>query len=91
MVERPNWQRTVLLISCIPIAVFCNVIRVTTTGLLHIYGREDLAQGTAHQILGIVTLLIALGLFNLFGLILSNLVVVSGDEADDPTERDPTE
>lgn len=82
--ERPNWQRALLLISCVPIAVFCNVIRVTTTGLLYVYGHEDIARGTAHQVLGILTLLIALGLFNLFGVILSNLVVVRCDEPNDP-------
>lgn len=77
--DRPPWQRVVMVASCVPIAVLCNTIRVTTTGLLYIHGREEFAQGTAHQLLGIVMLLIALGLYALLGYVLSHIIV---DEAE---------
>jgi len=77
--ERPAWQRLVMVVSCLPIALFCNVIRVTTTGYLTIMGRTDLAQGTAHQLLGIAMLLIALGLYSLLGYVLDNLFVEGPD------------
>ncbi len=72
---RPNWQRVVMVFSCLPIAVLCNTIRVTTTGLLHIHGLETYAKGTPHQLLGILMLVIALGLYALIGYILSHLFI----------------
>ncbi len=73
--ERPHWQRLILVLSCLPVALMCNVIRVTTTGLLYIYGHEELARGTPHQLLGLVMLGIALGLFATLGYILNRLFV----------------
>jgi len=73
--DRPMWQRAIMMVSCLPIAVFCNTIRVTTTGLCWIYGYHDFAQGTPHQLLGIVTLGIALGLYALIGYVLAHLMV----------------
>ncbi len=78
--DRPTWQRVVLVLSCLPVAVFCNAIRVTTTGLLIVHGQWDLARGTPHQLLGILTLGIALGLFALLGRVLSHLVVEDSDK-----------
>ncbi len=73
--DRPAWQRIVMVLSCIPIAVFCNSIRVTTTGLLHVYGRQELATGTAHQLLGVLMLVIALGLYAVIGYVLNHLFI----------------
>ena len=72
---RPAWQRVVMVLSCIPIAVVCNTIRVTTTGLFFVYGHEELAMGTPHQLLGILMLVIALGLYALIGYVLSHLFI----------------
>ena len=79
--ERPAWQRTILVLSCLPIAVFCNAIRVTITGLLYVYGHRDLAQGTPHTILGIGTFAIALGLFALIGYVAQHLFIERSDDA----------
>ena len=73
--DRPAWQRIIMILSCVPIAVFCNTIRVTTTGLLYVHGHQDLARGTPHQLLGILMLMIALGLFLAIGYVLSRLFV----------------
>ncbi len=75
--ERPVWQRLIMVLACVPIAVFCNMIRVFVTGVLHVYGYQDLSQGSAHALLGLAMLPIALGLFSLVGWILQNLVVES--------------
>lgn len=83
--ERPAWQRLVLVASCVPIAVFCNAVRVTVTGLLYISGNQDLAQGTPHQLLGILMLGIALGLFALLQYILSHLFLEESDDASGQT------
>lgn len=73
--DRPLWQRVVMVFAVLPIAVFCNTIRVVVTGLLYVTGHQDWAQGTAHQSLGLVMLFLALGLFWLVGLVLERLFV----------------
>lgn len=78
--DRPTWQRICMVLVCIPIAVFCNLIRVTVTGVLTIYG-SDWARGTPHALLGLAMLPIALGLFALTGYILKHLFV-----EDEPAE-----
>jgi len=80
--ERPLWQRVIMVASCLPIAVLCNAVRVTITGLLNITGHAEYAQGTPHQLLGMVMLLIALGCFALIGYVLSHLFVETAEDAD---------
>lgn len=73
--RRPIWQRVVMVTACIPIAIFCNAVRVTVTGWLQIQGYEQLARGTAHEVLGLIMFGMALGLFSLLGYVLSHLWV----------------
>ncbi|MCB9865826.1 MAG: exosortase/archaeosortase family protein [Phycisphaerales bacterium] len=77
--DRKLWHRVVLVLACVPIAVFCNMIRVFVTGVIHVYGYRDLSQGTAHELLGLAMLPIALGLFALVGWVLNHLFVESPD------------
>lgn len=79
--DRPLWQRLVMVAACLPIAMFCNVVRVTTTGLLFVTGNDEWARGTPHQLLGLLMLVLALGLFSALGWVLANLFV---DESDSP-------
>ena len=88
--NRATWQRVIMVLSCIPIALVCNTIRVTITGLFFVYGRNDWAQGTPHQLLGISMLVIAFGLFALVGYVLNQLFVEDAGEdsfAGPPAER----
>jgi len=73
--ERPTWQRIALLASCVPIAVLCNTIRVTITGLMYVYDRQELARGTPHELLGVAMFLVALGMYSALGYALSNFFV----------------
>lgn len=73
--ERPLWHRMVMILSCIPIAIFCNMVRVTTTGLFVVFGRDDLAKGVPHMLLGLSMLLIAFGLFSSISHVLGHLFV----------------
>lgn len=79
--ERPAWQRLAMIISCVPIAIFCNIIRVTTTGFFVVFERKDLAEGHWHTMLGLGMLFIAFGLYGLVSYVLNNLVV------DEPREQ----
>jgi len=72
---RPLWQRLVLLASTIPIAIFCNVVRVTVTGFIHVLGDPKYAQGIYHDMLGILMLPLAFGLYGALAWFMSNLFV----------------
>ena len=82
--DRSWWQRVIMIVACVPIAIFSNFIRVSVTCILHVYVDPKYAGGTYHTLLGMVTLLIALGIFMGLGWLLNNLVV---EEAEDPGER----
>lgn len=57
---RPLWQRIVMTVSAVPIAVFCNVMRVSGQGLLDRFWSAELSQGFAHQFVGLVMLVPAM-------------------------------
>jgi len=81
---RPIWQRLVLLASTIPIAIFCNIIRVTVTGFIYILIHPKYAQGIYHDMLGMAMLPLAFGLYGLIAWFMSSLFVeeteMSGEE-----------
>jgi exosortase len=78
---RPFWQRVIISFSAIPIAIFCNVMRVAGTGLLYRYGGPDWAEGFTHQFVGLVMLVPAFFLILMVGWILDHLFVeeIEGD------------
>jgi len=78
--ERVWWHRGVLLLSILPIAVVCNIVRVTVTGLLWVTDHPDWATGAPHTLLGLVVLGLALGLFSLISYILNHLFVDVPDD-----------
>lgn len=73
--DRPLWQRIIMLLSCVPIAIFANVVRVTATSMIHIYVGEQYAVGTYHTALGLGTMFLAFLIFLALGWVLSRLVV----------------
>lgn len=75
MSERPLWQRIILVLSCVPIATFCNFIRVTVTCWLHVFVDPKYATGNYHLMLGLVVILLAFGIFSGLGWVLGRLVV----------------
>ncbi|MGE0481329.1 MAG: exosortase/archaeosortase family protein [Phycisphaerae bacterium] len=77
---RPLWQQLLMVGASVPIAVFCNFIRVTITCWLHIFVNPKYAEGNYHTVLGLVTLMLALGIFAGLGWVLSNLTVEERDE-----------
>ena len=79
--ERPLWHRIVLVLACVPIATFCNFIRVTITCYLHIFVDPKYATGQYHMMLGLVVIGLAFGIFSAIGWILNHLFV-EAPEAD---------
>jgi len=79
---RPNWQRGVLVVSTIPIAMMCNIVRVTVTGFLYVLVNPDYTHGIYHDALGVAMLPLALGLYSGVGWFMSSLFEDETDEQD---------
>jgi exosortase len=73
--ERPFWQRAVLLICTVPIAVFCNIVRVTVTGFLYVLVGQQYTQGIYHDLLGLAMLPLAFGLYGLLAWFMASLFI----------------
>ncbi|MHC4790051.1 MAG: exosortase/archaeosortase family protein [Planctomycetota bacterium] len=72
---RPKTQRIVLLASTIPIAIFCNIVRVTVTGFIYVLMHPKYTQGIYHNILGLAMLPLAFGLYGFLAWFMSSLFV----------------
>ena len=82
---RPIWQRLVLLASTLPIAIFCNIVRVTITGFIYILGNPKYAQGIYHDMLGMLMLPLAFVMYGGLAWLMANLFV------DEETVAEPVE
>jgi len=78
--DRALWHRFVMIIACVPIAIFCNIIRVTVTGFMTVLGQKDLASGVPHTLLGLAMLVIAFGLYSSIAYVLGHLFVEAGPD-----------
>ena len=77
---RATWQRIVVVIVVIPVALFCNVLRVIITGCFQMYGHPELATGTPHTVVGLCTFGIGFALYLGILWILDHLFVEEEDE-----------
>ena len=77
--ERPLWQRLVLLASTIPIAVFCNIVRITATGFIYVLVHPKYTQGIYHDGLGFMMLPLAFGLYGFLVWFMSSLFIEGSD------------
>lgn len=80
---RPIVHRIGLVLSTVPIAIICNILRVLLTGLIYIYIGLEYAQGILHTILGMVMLLVAFGLYGFLAWVMNNLFVEEKEEGGD--------
>jgi exosortase len=80
---RPVWQRLVLLASTIPIAIFCNIVRVTATGFIYILMHPKYAQGIYHDLLGMAMLPLAFGLYGILAWFISSLFIEESEAIDE--------
>jgi exosortase/archaeosortase family protein len=82
--EKPMWQRLTLILSTVPIAVFCNVVRVVGTGFLYRFVHRDTAKGFLHDFAGIVMLLVAMVMLMAVSAVLGRL---SGGRKEAPADE----
>jgi len=54
MVKRSRCQKAILFLSSIPVAVVCNVIRLSVTGMLFLLASTELAEKFFHDFAGLV-------------------------------------
>jgi exosortase len=84
--NRPTWQRVILVIMTIPIAILINVIRVSITGTMYVIDRPELGQKFMHEFLGMVMLIPAFLLLWALGWLLQHLLI---EEEEQPLETQP--
>jgi exosortase len=78
---RPLWQKLIITASAVPIAIFCNVMRVSGQGLLDRYVSRELSESFAHQFVGLIMMIPAFFLLLAMGWILDRLLLEEVDEA----------
>ena len=74
IIERPRWQKVVVVLSSVPIALACNALRIVAAGYCHAMGLDGLAQGMLHGSSGLLMMPAALLLIALECWALANLV-----------------
>ena len=75
--RRTWWQRGIMMVMTVPIALTVNVGRVVTLGLLLMVD-EKMTKGDFHTFVGMLMLIPAAGLFLLLGWVLDKLVIHDG-------------
>ena len=83
MVKRPRWQKTVVVLSSIPIAVICNVLRIFVTALLIAMVSSEMGEKFFHDFAGLVMMPAAVML--IFGelWLMDKLIVAEPGPGDD--------
>jgi exosortase len=77
---RALWEKAVIALSAIPIAIFCNVMRVSGQGLLDRYVSREWSEGFAHQFAGLVMLVPGFFMILAVGWILEKLFIEEVDK-----------
>jgi len=62
VVRRPLWERLILVLSAVPIAVLANSCRIVVTGLLYQYASGEAARVFSHDLAGWLMIPLAGGL-----------------------------
>lgn len=82
VIPRPHWQRAVVLLSSVPIALGCNVFRIVVTACLYRAGQAWLAEGIFHDGAGLLMMPLAVGLILVELWVLQNLADSLGERLD---------
>ncbi|MBX3441631.1 MAG: exosortase/archaeosortase family protein [Planctomyces sp.] len=79
LLERPWWQRGLILLGAIPVALISNIFRITLTGTLHSFGWDHLADLAFHDLAGWMMMPLGLALLLLEVWFLDQLIIVEED------------
>ncbi|MHB8973545.1 MAG: exosortase/archaeosortase family protein [Pirellulaceae bacterium] len=75
LIQRPLWERVIIVLSAVPIALITNILRIAITGLCFEFAGKDLADHVFHNVAGWLMMPMAVGLLWLELAILSRLTI----------------
>lgn len=87
--SRPMWQKLIIVASAVPIAIICNVMRVSAQGLVDVYITEAATEGFTHGLVGLVMLIPAFFMLLGVGWILDQVIIEEEDEAEESRAQAP--
>lgn len=59
-IRRPRWQKAMLVISTVPIAIACNLVRLVTTAMLFLHVGSEAAERFFHDFAGVTMMPLAI-------------------------------
>ena len=62
MIKRPRWQKGIVLVSSIPVAVTCNILRIVLTAIIMLYVSVELGERFFHDFAGLAMMPVAVSL-----------------------------
>jgi len=86
--ERPFWQRAVIILAGIPIAIFVNVLRVTATASMFYFDKPELGRDFMHHVMGMVLLIPALLLLFLLSVLLHKMYIEEDEDEHEDGKTD---
>ncbi len=60
VIERPKWQRVTLVVSTVPVAIMCNLVRLVVTAVLFLVTTSDFAERFFHDFAGLTMMPMAI-------------------------------
>jgi exosortase len=75
VVNRPRWQKAILMLSCIPVAIVCNQIRLVVTAILFLVVSNQVGEKFFHDFAGLTMMPMAVLILAAELWILSHLVI----------------
>jgi exosortase len=81
LIQRPWPDRVIIFLSAVPIALFCNIVRITATGILHVVAGRRLADLVFHDLAGWLMMPLALVLMGAELVLLRWLLVEAPERA----------
>jgi exosortase len=75
LVERKPWEKILLLVSAIPIAIIANITRITLTAMMYEWVSENAAQLVFHDLAGWLMMPLAIALLAAQAALLSKLLI----------------
>ncbi len=84
VVNRPRWQKATLILSCIPVAIACNQIRLVVTALLFLVVSSQAGEKFFHDFAGLTMMPLAVLMLCAELRILSWLVIDEGRQPAKP-------
>lgn len=83
IVPRPRWQKAVVVLSSVPIAILCNLIRLVVTALLFLTVSSEFGERFSHDFAGWVMMPMAVLIIWGELALMKRLVI---EDADEPTQ-----